>query len=160
MWYSAAWSTCTLASFRQAVTHLLGAALAAQQQQPTDATAALSHPRVLALLRHWQIKQVPLAAARHGWLDLQNKTCCLVANFKRKADRLALCQLLTTGELPLIGAGHVGSVVMFAVPAEFGERAFDECFLQVLWHMRAGLACWACVGLRVGRLPHPDWLIR
>ena len=45
-----------------------------------------------------------------------------------KADRLALCEYLLTGQLL---EGEVGSVVMFAILDGFGERSMDEVFLQV-----------------------------
>jgi hypothetical protein len=92
---------------------------------------ALSTAEVRKLLQQWQVKHVPLASARKGWQNSVKYTLTWITNFKRMADRLALCEMALTGELPGIGPSDTGSVVMFAVPAEFGERAFDECFLQV-----------------------------
>jgi hypothetical protein len=115
---------------------------AQQQQQAAGATSssskpahtsadALAAPDVLELLRHWQVKHVPLAAARHAWLRNADNSFVHICNFSRKADRLALTEVALTGELRALGPGDCGSVVMFAVPDKFGERAFDECFLQV-----------------------------
>ena len=42
---------------------------------------------------------------------------------------MALCYYVLSGQLL---AGEVGSMVMFAIPEGFGERAMDEFFLQVL----------------------------
>lgn len=112
----------------------------AQQQQPAGDTSsrsahlsadALAAPDVLELLRHWQVKRVTLAAARRAWLDNADNSFVHICNFTRKADRLALTEVALTGELRAVGPGDCGSVVMFAVPDKFGERAFDECFLQV-----------------------------
>jgi hypothetical protein len=137
VWYSSAWSNSTLEAFRRAVTDLLTTAnslskLAPQRRSDAHPSAdALTAPDVLELLRHWQVKNVTLAAARSAWLDNADNAFGHIANFKRKADRLALSELALTGELRALGAGDTGSVVMFAVPANFGERAFDESFLQV-----------------------------
>lgn len=111
-----------------------------QQQQPAGDTSsrpahpsadALAAPDVLELLRHWQVKHVTLAAARRAWLDNADNAFVHICNFTRKADRLAMTEVALTGELRALGPGDCGSVVMFAVPGKFGERAFDECFLQV-----------------------------
>lgn len=131
VWYSSAWSKPTLATFRAAVTVLLATCMS-QQSSPVHPSAdALAAADVLKLLRHWQLKQVPLASARKGWQHGAAHSLTWITNFNRKIDRLALCELALTGELPALGPSDTGSVVMFAVPAEFGERAFDECFLQV-----------------------------
>lgn len=42
---------------------------------------------MLELLRHWQVKQVTLSAARSGWLDCADNSFVHIANFKRKEDR-------------------------------------------------------------------------
>jgi len=137
VWYSATWSNSSLAAFRSAVSELLATATAAsslakqQQQQAALQGSALAAPDVLKLLRGWQIKHVPLADARKGWQASLDHSFAWLSNFRRKGDRLALSELMLTGQIAALGAGDVGSVVMFAVPAEFGERAFDECFLQV-----------------------------
>jgi hypothetical protein len=119
------------------VTDLLTAAstlskLAPQRRSDAHPSAdALTVPDVLELLRHWQVKHVTLAAARSAWLDNADNAWGHIANFKRKTDRLALSELALSGEMQALGPGDTGSVVMFAVPAKFGERAFDESFLQV-----------------------------
>jgi hypothetical protein len=136
VWYSAAWSNSTLAAFRAAVSELLaaaqptGAAAGSPRPPPHPSAAALAQPPVARLLRHWQAAHVPLAAARSGWLASQTNSWAVVANFRRKADRLALCSLVLTGEVPQLGPADVGSPAMFQLPAEFGDRALNECFLQ------------------------------
>jgi len=128
VWYSAVWSSTTLKAFRKAVGHLLKAAV---KHQPHPSAEAMSDPLVLELLRHWHVKEVKLAAARKGWQVLADTFPAKIANFTRPQDRTALCHLALTGEVPELGAADGGSVVMFAIPKKFGERAFDECFLQV-----------------------------
>jgi hypothetical protein len=137
VWFSSTWSSKTLDAFKRAVTELLTTAsslssLTPQQRKAAHPSAdALVTPDVLELLRHWQIKQVTLAAARSVWLDNADNSFVHISNLRRKVDRLALTELALTGELRALGPGDTGSVVMFAVPRKFGERAFDECFLQV-----------------------------
>jgi hypothetical protein len=144
VWYSAAWSNSALAAFRAAVTELLAAALAAggaaaqPRRAPHPSAAALTAPPVVRLLRHWQTKHVPLAAARSGWLASLSRAWVDIANFTRKADRLALCSLVLTGEVPELGPADAGSVTMFQLPSEFGDRAYDECFLQARAVAREG----------------------
>jgi hypothetical protein len=138
VWYSSAWSRSTLEHFRQAITTLLTAAAAVskapQQQRRTlhPSADALLDSDVLGLLRRWQVKQVPIKTARQGWAASSDGSFTWLCNFARKADRVALAEVELTGEIAALGAGDVGSVVMFAVPQDkFGERAFDECVLQV-----------------------------
>lgn len=102
-----------------------------QRQAVHPSADALVAPDVLELLRHWQEQQVTLAAARSSWLDNMTDSFSRICNFTRKIDRLAFTEVMLTGELSALGPGDTGSVVMFAVPEKFGERAFDECFLQV-----------------------------
>lgn len=128
VWYSAVWSSRTLKAFRKAVGQLL---TAAAKHQPHPSAEALSAPLVLELLQHWHVKEVKLAAARKGWQVLADTFPAKIGNFTRPQDRTALCHLALTGELSALGAADGGNVVMFAIPKKFGERAFDECFLQV-----------------------------
>jgi hypothetical protein len=136
VWFSSTWSNTTLEAFRRAVAELLTTAssltsLTTQQRKAAHQSAdALVAPDVLELLRHWQVKQVTPAAARSAWLDNADNYFVHICNFARKTDRLALTELALTEELRALGPGDTGSV-MFAVPSKFGERAFDECFLQV-----------------------------
>lgn len=145
VWYSSTWSSSTLAAFRSAVSELLATATGTssrpkqQQQHAALQGSALTSQNVLKLLREWQIKHVPLAAARKSWQASLDHSFAWLSNFQRKGDRLALSELMLTGELAALGGGDVGSVAMFAAPAEFGERAFDECFLQVRADTNSGI---------------------
>jgi hypothetical protein len=107
----------TLAAFRAALGEVLECP---QQQLPAE---------VAALLRHWQVHDVSLAASRRQWLDSTTDTQSTeIANFKQQQDRMAMCAYIITGQLL---DADVGSVVMFAVPEGVGEKAFNELFLQV-----------------------------
>ena len=118
VWYSAAWSKATLAAFREALSQVLAATR--QQQLPEE---------VLALLRHWQLHDVSLAASRKSWLDSMTETHSgEIANFKRKEDLMAMCSYVVTGQLL---DADVGSVVMFALPDGVGGKTQNELFLQV-----------------------------
>jgi hypothetical protein len=141
VWYSSAWSHNTQEVFRQAITTLLTAAAAISKAPPQQrhtlhpSADALVDSDVLGLLRDWQVKQVPMRSARKAWQRSSELSSTWLCNFARKEDRLALAELELTGEITALGAGDVGSVVMFAVPQDkFGERAFDECILQVRAH--------------------------
>lgn len=118
VWYSSSWSISTLEASRRAVTDLLTIAnslgkLPPQRRVDAQPSAgALSSPDVLELLRHWQVKNVTLAAARSAWLDNADNAFGHIVNFKRKADRLALSELALTGEMRALGSGDTGSVVM------------------------------------------------
>eukprot|EP00878_Enallax_costatus_P026213 GHUV01028102.1.p4 GENE.GHUV01028102.1~~GHUV01028102.1.p4 ORF type:complete len:106 (-),score=28.99 GHUV01028102.1:832-1149(-) len=83
-WYSAAWSHNTLRVFRAALTSIFK-----QQQAGCKEHLPAS---VLNLLRHWQLSDVTLAAARSAWLADRNHSCSNIANFKRKCDRMALAE--------------------------------------------------------------------
>lgn len=147
VWYSSTWSSNTLAAFKGAVLALLNAGAAASKQPLHLRTTvhpsadALADPDVLKLLRHWQVANVSLAAARMGWAQGACTSTTVVANFKRKVDRLALCQVLLTGDMPVLGPCDHGSICMFAVPDKFGERALDESFLQVRATLLPAAAC-------------------
>ena len=82
-----------------------------------------------------QIRDVPLAEARrHVQEDLRSAagTHYDLANWRIKADRLALCRYLLTREL--LGA-DVGSVVMFAIPQDGSlVRPGVEHFLHTMPH--------------------------
>lgn len=75
---------------------------------------------------------VPLVEARKLWLDDAERDTSIdktgVGNWKKKADRLALCSYLLTGE---ILQGDVGSVAMFALPEDL-IRADEEFFLRTI----------------------------
>jgi hypothetical protein len=87
---------------------------------------------VRQLLQHWAShKGVSLAAARGSWLADTEATPAYIANFKRKADRLALYEYSLTGQLGGATDGDVGSVIMFGVPRSYGSRALNESVLQV-----------------------------
>ncbi|KAK9804206.1 hypothetical protein WJX72_001253 [[Myrmecia] bisecta] len=118
VWYSAAWSLPAHRAFRSALTALL-----------STPSASDLPPRVQQLLRHWQVHDVPLAESRAKWLASTTRANAQIGNFRVKADRLALCEYLLTVQLL---ESEVGSVVMFAIPEGFGERAHDEVFLQTL----------------------------
>eukprot|EP00775_Hariotina_reticulata_P007641 gene7641-7843_t len=121
-WYSAAWSNCTCQAFRSALTKVL---LDQQQAQQQGAPSK----EVLSILQHWHTHNISLAASRSKWLDSQPQALTYVANFKRKADRLALCRYIMTGQLL---EADVGSVMMFAVPEGHRDRALRENVLQTL----------------------------
>ncbi len=109
MWLSAAWSRAALGSFRAALTAAVeGAAAATSSQARADMFGAPGGaggsaaqedgrsggpqpvpPAVLVLLRHWLVNdEVPLAAARAGWLGSADaggmSGATEVANFKDK----------------------------------------------------------------------------
>ena len=75
---------------------------------------------------------VSLVQARKSWLEDAERLGSIdklgVGNWKKKADRLALCSYLLTGE---ILQGDVGSVTMFALPSDF-TRVDEECFLYTI----------------------------
>jgi hypothetical protein len=109
VWLSAAWSRAALGSFRAALTAAVeGAAAATSSQARADMFGAPGGaggsaaqedgrsggpqpvpPAVLVLLRHWLVNdEVPLAAARAGWLGSADaggmSGATEVANFKDK----------------------------------------------------------------------------
>ncbi|MEW5312491.1 MAG: hypothetical protein WDW38_004122 [Sanguina aurantia] len=129
VWYSSAWSTATLNSFRTALTAVLTESVIKGKSGVGKGSASSLPPEVQKLLQHWQLTDVSLAASRAQWLDSQKNTNAWIGSFKRKADRLALCSYLITGQLL---EADVGSVVMFGIPAGFGTRAQDEGFLQTI----------------------------
>ena len=87
-------------------------------------------PTVLAFLRHWSLADVPLAAARTGWLDSWEGSCVsFIGNFRLARDRHALCAYMLCGQLL---AAQVGSVVMFGMPDELGAVSPSESFLQTI----------------------------
>ena len=88
VWYSASWSIPSHAAFRGALTALL---LKERRRRLPE--------RVVQLLEHWQVHDVPLAVARREWLASQARFVMPHANLKCKADRLAMCRYLISGEL-------------------------------------------------------------
>lgn len=134
VWYSAAWSAATLTAFRTAVTDLL-------QRGGADNAhgAAQRHPEVAALLRAWQLRDVPLSLARKQWLKELGHTWTEIAAFTKRADRDAMCAYILTGQLL---EADVGSVCMFVLPPGFpSQRALNECVfhcipVQQLWRRR------------------------
>lgn len=88
VWYSAAWSISAHRAFRDALTALL-----------SPERRRLLPPPAVKLLLHWQIHDVPLAVARREWLASRNRSNTNIANLKHKADRIAMCQYLVSGEL-------------------------------------------------------------
>jgi hypothetical protein len=118
VWYSAAWSSATLAAFRAALSDLLS-----PQGPQLPAT-------VLAFLQHWQLHDnVPLAASRQQWLEtMKGDHADEIGNFKELEDRMAMCSYVLTGQLL---EADVGSVVMFSLPTREDEKALNELFLQV-----------------------------
>ena len=134
VWYSAAWSKATLAAFRAAVSDLL------QRGGADNAHGATQRqPEVAALLRVWQLRDVPLAAARKQWLSDIDRKWYEIATFTKRADRDALCAYMLTGQLL---DAEVGSVCMFVQPPEFpSQRSLDESVFhnipaQILWRRR------------------------
>jgi hypothetical protein len=114
VWYSAAWSSATLAAFRSAVKCAL------DEKQ----FAASTHLDVLALLAHWLKSNVTLHASRQEWMRCTTGALRSIGNFKVAADRDALAAYLLTGQ---VLDGDVGSVVMFAFPDGYGGHlAFDH----------------------------------
>lgn len=117
VWYSAAWSSKTLVAFRQAVTLVL--------EGKTKLTGT-SHPDVRVLLQTWQSEKVSLAHARNAWLDKNPDEIKwrAIGNFRRAADRKALCAYSISGQLL---EATMGSVVMFVLPPGYmGCLAVDE----------------------------------
>lgn len=93
---------------------------------------------------------VPLVESRRTvQQDLHDKggTYYDIANWRQRADRLALCQYLLTRELL---QPDVGSIVMFAVPPGTGmQRPKEEHFLhtideRVFWQ-NSPLRCATCL---------------
>jgi hypothetical protein len=82
-----------------------------------------------------------LAAARAGWLADKEAAPAYIANFMRKADRLALYDYSLTGQLGGASDGDVGSVMMFGVPRSYGSRALNESVLQVIPRQQQLYAC-------------------
>lgn len=126
VWYSAAWSLGTRASFRAALRDLLSPACARVTGGLDGSTIPSA---VLAFLRHWSLADVSLAAAREGWLDRQGSPLSFIGNFKRARDRHSLCAYVLTGQLL---TAEVGSAVMFGMPEELGVVSPGESFLQTI----------------------------
>jgi tetratricopeptide (TPR) repeat protein len=135
VWFSAAWSTATLAAFRAAVNDLLQHGGADNER-----SARPRHPDVAALLATWHTAAVPLAQARATWLEDNSRTWFEIGNFSRKEDRHALCAYALTGQL--LDGATVGSVCMFAsLPPGFGAtRALSES----VFHSVPVDELWAC----------------
>jgi hypothetical protein len=100
VWYSATWSRRALASFRSAVDTVLQRPVTSSTLLPpaTASTASSSsnmqqplNEGVAQLLRHWQLHDVTLKQARQGWLKESRTPWVTIANYKKKADRQALC---------------------------------------------------------------------
>jgi hypothetical protein len=111
VWYSAAWSSKTMDSFRRSIANVL--------QNDTISEA------VRALLRNWRKANISLRVARSKWLESQKCTWSYIGTFHRKSDRLALCRYYLTGEFL---DAQVGSVVMFSqtVSIEGDENALNS----------------------------------
>jgi hypothetical protein len=94
---------------------------------------------VLEFLQHWQLSStVPLAISRQQWLDSMKKTYeAEIGSFKERADRMAMCHYVLTGQLL---EGEVGSTVMFSLPAGHEGKALDELVLHVRFSVRR--VCW------------------
>jgi hypothetical protein len=100
VWYSAAWSRRALASFRSAVDTVLQRPVTTSILLPPTTTSTTSstsnrqqplNEGVAKLLRHWQLRDVTLKQARQGWLKDSRTPWVTIANYKKKADRHALC---------------------------------------------------------------------
>lgn len=146
VWFSSSWSHSAHISFRKALSALLNAKFKGSVS-----------PEVLAVWRHWQAHTVSLKQARELWLNDMGKDTSLantyIGNWKQRADRLALCSYLLTGE---VLHGDVGSVTMFALP-EHMTRADQESFLSALpekelWKSRHNSEDIVHAGLAVLRL--------
>jgi len=126
-WYSTTWSNGTLHQFRLALLSLLSDIELGQSGTHTTT------PEVLSILSHWQGKQVPLEKARRHWLSNISKTSrAPIADCTKSSDQEALCRYCISGELPGIGSSDYGSVIMFCVPAEFGELSLNESFFECI----------------------------
>ena len=158
VWYSAAWSSSTLVAFRRAVTHVL--------EGGTKLTG-VSHPDVRVLLQVWQSAKIPLAQARKLWLENTPDEIKWrdIGNFKRVADRKALCAYSISGQLL---EATMGSVVMFVLPPGYmgvmtpDQRVF-ECisFNDLIDRCRAGapdIVTATIAHLREGITKLLDWV--
>ncbi|GIL66711.1 hypothetical protein Vafri_20195 [Volvox africanus] len=126
VWFSATWTSEAHTAFRRTVTELLAENWHGGREGSGNLPTA-----VLSYLRHWQRRDVSLEESRQRWLSDSSRMYSEVGQFRDKADRLALCEYLLTGQLPGLGGSDlVGSVVMFAIPEGAEERSLGECFLQ------------------------------
>eukprot|EP00854_Cymbomonas_tetramitiformis_P005726 gene5726-6915_t len=106
-----------------------------------------------------QAHTISVLQARELWLmdagqkDETSPQNIYIGNWKQRADRLALCSYLLTGELL---RGEVGSVTMFALPERM-TRADEESFLSIipqreLWESRHNSGDIVSAGVAVLRL--------
>ncbi len=108
VWYSAAWNLRTLIDFRQAVSRVLDG----------KTLTGAAHPDVLGFLLMWKSAEVSLSDARSKWLFCSRDLIKWrdIGNFKRAADRKALCAYSLCGQLL---DATTGSVAMFVLPSGF-----------------------------------------
>eukprot|EP00873_Tetraselmis_striata_P022560 jgi/Tetstr1/442824/TSEL_030907.t1 len=122
VWFSAAWSIAARDAFREALTAVM-----------SEEAGGSTTPEMAGILAYWQVHDVPLVESRRTvQQDLHDKggTYYDIANWRQRADRLALCQYLLTRELL---QPDVGSIVMFAVPPGTGmQRPKEEHFLHAI----------------------------
>ena len=88
VWYSSAWTRAALAAFRTALTAVLSRAgpAAAGGGGGGGGSGGLP-PAVMDLLRHWQLRDVPLRQARSEWLGSLSRSESYIGNFKEKVRR-------------------------------------------------------------------------
>jgi hypothetical protein len=90
-------------------------------------------------LKHWHKSEVKLSIARDKWLENSPKCWTLIANFKEKQDRDALCKYAISGELL---ESHVGNTTMFSLPDGYignislNESCFESIYFDKLMEIR------------------------
>lgn len=130
VWYSSVLSPNTLAALRRALLSI--------EHGGADTTGGRSRDSdVEGFLQHWAksgfgTSGVPLAAARFRWLSATRSSWADISELVQPSDRLAMCDYILTGELPLGQSqdGRLGSPTMFSSPLGCtGRQAPDEVFL-------------------------------
>lgn len=144
MWYSAGWTSSTLADFHSSVSALLQHADVRERQSA----------HVKEWLRAWHGRTVPLHKARAAWIARRKQSLAGIGNLLRKDDRMAACYYAVSGDVeppvcpkPSKSASlnasstdfpqrvATGSVLMFAERKSCARRtdyAIDEEFLYTL----------------------------
>jgi hypothetical protein len=123
VWYSATWSDRAHRCFRRALTYVL------ERSRKSGSMHAITS-EVNIYLVHWQRHDVTVAKARSEWILGGESSLIGAGNWKRLADRLALCRYLITGDLA--GGGPHGSVMFSHPPEAKAERERGESALTTV----------------------------
>eukprot|EP01061_Rhynchopus_euleeides_P004670 TRINITY_DN1391_c0_g1_i10.p1 TRINITY_DN1391_c0_g1~~TRINITY_DN1391_c0_g1_i10.p1 ORF type:complete len:795 (+),score=215.95 TRINITY_DN1391_c0_g1_i10:163-2385(+) len=121
VWYSAAWTSAALKSFRKCVACALQTYKTAAGLSPSEQSTFPTDARVVSFLDTWISCPVPtLRDARKAWLAIDEEKVGCVASFKRPIDIQAVCTYALTGDVFL----HMGDRSAQPETPEIGSLCF------------------------------------